>query len=129
MATIIDKALLKILRPEIDAAVAAVASRYGLASLHCGNGSFDPVAGTFTFKLEGAAEGAIGKAAALYMSPDARFLGLPPLGSKFTWAGHSYVTAGLKPSGSKVICTRDDGNEYLFPVDFVVRACKSAVPA
>lgn len=122
MATI-DKSFLKSLRPEIDAALAAIASKHGLASLRCGNGSFDPRAGSFTFKLEGVAEGALGKAAALYTSPDASFLGLPPLGTAFETGGRKYKTAGLNTVGSKVICDRDDGKSFLFPVMSIKRLC------
>ena len=125
MATVIDKSLLRSLRSEIDAALAPLAGRHGLASLRAGNASFDPVAGTFTFKLEGAAEGAIGKEAALYQSPDARFLNLPPLGTTFTSGGKTYRTAGLKANGRRVVCQHTaDGKPFLFWVEDVVRLCK-----
>lgn len=127
MATVVDKTLLQTLRPEIDVALAVIAKRYGLAKLHCGNASFDPRAGSFTFKVEGVAEGALGKAAALYTSPDAAFLGLPPLGTAFETAGRKYKTAGLNTVGSKVICDRDDGKSFLFPVLSIKRLCGVAV--
>ena len=127
MATVVDKNLVKSLRPEIDAALSAIAAKHGLASLRCGNGMFDPRAGSFTIKVEGVAEGALGKSAALYTSPDAAFLGLPPLGTPFMSGGRQYKTAGLNTVGSKVICDRNDGKQFLFPVLAVKRLC--SVPA
>ena len=130
MATTVDKALLRAIRPDIDAALVAVAKKYGLQKLSLANATFDPRAGAFTFKLEGLADGAIGKEAALYTSPDARFLGLPPLGTAFTSGGRGYKTAGLNKAGTKVLCDRvDDGKTYLFAVDVVLRMCHPAVAA
>jgi hypothetical protein len=130
MATI-DKQMLRNLRTEIDAALVAVAKAHNLKSLTAGNCSFDPVAGQFTFKVTGIAADAIGKEAALYISPDAAFLGLPPLGTKFRSGLNEYATAGLKSSGSKVVCSRvSDGKLFLFKVQDVLSACaRAAVPA
>lgn len=125
MATI-DKALLRNLRTEIDAALMAVAKAHNLKSLAAGNCSFDPVAGQFTFRVTGISADAIGKEAALYISPEVGFLGLPPIGTTFRFAGHEYATAGLKSSGNKVVCRRlADGKNYLIPVSDVVRLCGS----
>lgn len=128
MATTIDKSFLKLLRPEIDAALSVIAAKHGLQSLRCGNGSYDPHAGSFSFKLEGLGEGAMGKEAALYTSSSAAFLGLPPLGTAFRSSGVDYKTAGLNSSGSKVICERADGKKYLFTVDIVKALCGVVQP-
>lgn len=126
MATI-DKPMLRNLRAEIDAALVAVAKAHNLKSLTAGNCSFDPVAGQFTFKVTGTAADAIGKEAALYISPDVRFLGLPPLGTTFRSGLHDYTTAGLKSSGNKVVCKRvSDGSMFLFKVSAVLDLCQRA---
>ena len=126
MATI-DKQTLRNLRIEIDAALLAVAKTHNLKSLTAGNCSFDPVAGQFTFKVTGIAADAIGKEAALYISPDAKFLGLPPLGTTFRSGLKEYATAGLKPSGNKVVCKRvADGSMFLFKVSDVLAAFERA---
>ena len=130
MATI-TRELLKSLRPEIDLALAVVAKQHGLKSLHLGNAKFDPNAGTFTFQLNGLVEGGLGKEAALYLSPDAKWLGLPALGTEFASGAHRYKTTGLNSTGTKVLCQRlDDGKTYLFRIDAIKRHCPTvAVPA
>ena len=121
------KQLLVSLRPQIDAALAEVASRNGLTSLRAGNGTFNPDAGEFTFKLEGKIEGAKGAEAVRY-EQNARWLNLPPLGSKFQAGGHEYETAGLNSTGSKVLCKRtEDGKAYLFPAEGVAQRFKPTV--
>jgi hypothetical protein len=126
MATI-DKDMLRRLRVDIDEALLSVRQKYNLKSLNAGNCAFDPVAGQFTFKVTGIAADAIGKEAALYISPDAAFLNLPPLGTKFRSGLNEYATAGLRSSGEKVLCRRtSDDKMFLFKVDDVVRICASA---
>jgi hypothetical protein len=125
MATKTDKLFLQALRPEIDAALAVIAKKHNLSTLHLGNGSFDPVAGTFSFKLEGMAEGALGKDAARYIQHCAS-LGLPERGAEFDSRGIRYRTDGINTAGSKVICERlDNGKKYDIPTDFVILAVKA----
>lgn len=57
--TTFDRANLQALRPEIDAALAAVAQKHGI-ELRLGNISFDPTGTSFTSKIEGKA-GAFGE--------------------------------------------------------------------
>lgn len=126
MATI-DKQMLRTLRTEIDAALVALAKAHNLKSLTAGNCSFDPAAGQFTFKVTGIAADAIGKEAALYISPEVGFLNLPPLGTVFRSGLKEYATAGLKSSGNKVVCKRvADGAMFLFKVGDVVSICERA---
>lgn len=130
MATEISKQLLKTLRPQIDAALAELARTHGI-TLRAGNGSFDPVAGAFHFKLEGAAIGAPGKDASRYIS-HAAMLGLPARGTEFNGAPMNtrYRTDGLNTVGSKVIVERvDDGKKFLMNTEFVVAACKAQAVA
>ena len=126
MATVVNKDLLKSLRPAIDAALAAVAAAHGLESLKAGNASFDPVAGTFTFKLEGVAAGAMGKDASRYVS-HIGILGLPPHGAVFQSGPDQFKTDGLNSTGSKIIAVRPrDGKRFLFPVNTCIALCKVA---
>jgi len=115
----ITKEMLRALRFDIDAALVAVAEKHGLKSLTTGSATFGP--GHFTMKLDGLAEGGKSREAARYES--AGFLGLPPLGSTFRSGGHTYTTVGLNTTGSKVLCDREDGKTYLYPVD----TCKALV--
>lgn len=112
------KALMVSLRPQIDAALAAVAKANGLAALNLGNGKFDPVSGEFSWKLEGKVAGAKGKEAVLY--EENTWLGLPPLGSSFVNKGREFKTAGLNTTGTKVICDcLADGKQYVFPLEAI----------
>jgi len=108
----ITKALLRAIRPEIDAALKEVAKRHGLKSLTCGHARYDPHAGTFSMKVEGLADGAIGKEASLYNAERAG-MQLPPLGATFSSGGHVYAVAGMKRSG-KILAARTDGKMYIF---------------
>jgi hypothetical protein len=119
----VTRDLLKNLRSEIDAALLAVAKKNGLKSLTAGSATFG--SGQFTFKLEGIVAGGQSKEADRYTSSSASFLGLPKLGSEFKSGGHMYKTAGLNSTGSKVLCDRDDGKVFLFPVD----TCKTLIAA
>jgi hypothetical protein len=114
------KQLMIKLRPEIDAALVLIATKYGLKSLRLGARGTYTVAGNFTFKLEGVAADGLDKDAERYASAGARFLGLPPLGTEFRNGPHSYRTVGLNTTGSKVICQRvGSDNRYLYTVDAV----------
>ncbi len=120
----VTRQLLKTLREEIDIALQAVVDTHKLQSLKCGNASFDPTAGTFTFKLEGVTEGSIGKEAALYEA-NRKFRQLPPLGTKFVSGRNQYEVVGMKRSG-KVLATRVDGNTYIFDANEVCRLTREA---
>lgn len=126
MATI-SKDFVKTLRPEIDAALAAIAKAHGLASLRGGNCSFDPIAGTFTLKVEGLAANALGKDASRYVQTH-EMLGLPVRGTEFTANGIAYKTDGISSTGAKVTIVRlSDEKKFLMNTDFVVLACKRDV--
>jgi hypothetical protein len=113
----VNPTTLKAIRAEIDEALAKIAkANPGLKSLHLANGSYDPQAGHFSFKLEGVAEGGVDKFEQCYneMAP---LLGLMPLGSStITVGGKEYKAVGMKPGGNnKVIAARvPDGKKFLF---------------
>ena len=127
MATVVDKAFLKTLRPIIDAALAPIAAAHGLKSLHLANGTFDPIGGTFVFKLEGVALGALGKDASRYVQVR-EMVGLPERGTTFKAGGIEYRTDGINAAGTKVVSQRvSDGKAFLIPTDVVCNACRAAV--
>ena len=104
MAKNIDRLLLQILRPEIDAALAALGEKHGL-TIRAAGGSYG---GTFgTFKLEiipAAADGEIvGKEAEAFKVNADQFCMKPEdLGREFTAGGEKYRIVGAKPRASKM---------------------------
>jgi len=57
--TTINASFCNKIRPEIDAALAAVAAKYGLQSLKAGSMTYNTHEGNFTVKLEGNAAGCV----------------------------------------------------------------------
>lgn len=143
------RALLKTVRRELESVIAATFDTHNVspsvASLKLGACSFDPTAGTFTFKLEGQLKGAKGKDAILYeqlaealaipaiqhaRGPDGKVdfrshtevpgITLPPLGTFFSHKGARYEVIGAN-RGSKVLCKRLDGKTFLFKPEGVAR--------
>ena len=112
------------LRPEINAALAVIGRKHGLKSLQLGHGTYAP-GGSFTFKLEGVTEGGLDKDAERYKN-SINLLGLPLLGTEFRNGPHTYKTAGINTTGTKVICQRlGSENRYLYTVE-VVKALTAA---
>jgi hypothetical protein len=119
--TKIDKPTLKVLRPEIDAALKAVAEKYGIA-IKAGNASFTE--NTAVFKLEVSLIGENGKA--LTQDVDrftqyAELIGLKPddLGKEFKYGGNTFKVWGLKTNidgKHPVIAERADGKRFCFPI-------------
>lgn len=117
--TTLDRDLLKALRVDIDAALAAVAQKHGVKTLRTGNATFDPGAGSFTFKLEGVVEGGQGKDASR-LEMERRFdSGLPAVGQAFTYGGTVYTAAGINTKATKILARRADGKVFLIPRDAV----------
>lgn len=119
---IVSAALLKTLRPEIDAALAAIAKKHGLGSLTAGKATYDPTAGHFAITINGVAKDGVDKDAARYQSAIA-MLGLPPLGSTFKAGTNTYTITGINTTGSKVHVTRQDGQKYLYGTDAAIALC------
>ncbi|HEY6965882.1 MAG TPA: hypothetical protein VI229_00310 [Burkholderiales bacterium] len=129
MTTTISKPMLKAIRPKINAALEQVAREFGLEHLACGNGNFDPRAGTFTIKLEGRAPGGKPKEAVAY-EQNREWLKLPPLGYKFATGGEVYATSGINTTATKVYAKRvSDDKAFLFKVADVVRICGKTAAA
>jgi hypothetical protein len=121
----ITKEMLKAIRPEINAALLAVAKKFELQSLACGKCIYDPSGGFFTMKVEGIAAGGVDANAKRY-TDNMRWTGLPPLGFEFTQRDGTYRTCGMNTTGSKVICERTgDGKKFLFHLDDVKKRAAS----
>jgi hypothetical protein len=129
-AKVFDRAFLKRLRDEIDAALAPIAEEYGI-TLQLGNASFSP--DDVTFKLKGhiiRAPGEMSREAADYKKYAGDY-GLNPnqyaLGAKFRHRNSTFEITGLKMSSRKypVLCRNHNGKTYKFPVDLVKRCMGS----
>jgi hypothetical protein len=121
--------LLQKLRMEIGTALDILKEKHGLGGLKLTTCKFDPVGGTFVFKLEGMREGGT-----LTIESNYALLGLsrlatrgqpmwvlPPLGSYFSHAnGRRYRVLGAT-TGDTIICARDDDKQFLFNPDDVIK--------
>ena len=107
--------ILKAVRVDINDALVAISAKYAI-TLHAGNATYTE--NHMTMKIDGVRVGGLSKDAERYNSASAAFLKLPPLGSDFKHKGATYKTTGLNSTGSKVLCERDNGQRYQFPVDF-----------
>lgn len=110
---------LKRIRPEIDAALAVIAKKYGIEKLALGKGTYDN-SGSFSFKLEGVMAGGLSVEAQMYEAIR-EYEGLPPLGSHFDSAGTTHTIIGANRTGTKVLTTAFTGKKYLFTVMGVKR--------
>lgn len=126
MKTEITKELLRAMREDINAALKAVAEKHKV-SIEAGHASFT-AGGTFTFKLEGLANGGKSIEAQRYESSIA-LLNLPPLGTDVELQGKAFVTTGLNTTGTKVLLARlSDRKEFQIPTSTLLRiiAAKAA---
>lgn len=122
---------LKVIRTDIDALLAAVAKKHGLRSLALGRCTFTPD-GSFTFKLDGIADGGASKHEQLYAyallrqtSPAFPALGTPE--ARIGYGGKQVELTGANSTLSKVLF-RDLGNgkTYLAPRAMIEMALKAA---
>lgn len=125
MATI-TKQLLVAIRPDLDRALAEVASKHGLSSLKSGQCSFDHRSGNFTMKIEGIGEGGVDKDGARYNLAlrDRLIDDLPPLGTEFENGGVTYKIVGINSTLSKILVTKGEGERYLFPTEMLCSMLK-----
>lgn len=124
------KALMQTIRPEINAALEAIAKRHNIAALKLTSGTYNPDGKSFSFKLEGMAQGGKDPDALRY-EQNASLLMLPPLGTTFKINSFHFTIVGLKKGGANVLCTRSDNgdNRYKVHVDTVRRRCAEAAHA
>jgi len=100
MNTVMSAQLLKQLRPQIEAALAAVAEANGI-KIKCGNATF--TTGTFSMKLEGVLEGGLTKEAQRFKMY-AKECGMQPewLGQEFEIMGRTIKVTGINTTLTKV---------------------------
>jgi len=123
----IDKQFLKLMRPDIDAALKAVAEKYGV-QIATGNASFSANEATYKLKVNVIGEG--GKVLTQEVERLAQYgemIGLPGVkhGDKFTHKGSGYTIYGLKADISgkhPVIVDGAAGRRYAFPVSIIQTA-------
>ena len=121
-----------LIRVAIDAALAEVARQHGLEKLAAGRGTFDPAAGSFSFKVEGLAPGGKSDDALAYEYDAARSGGaLPPLGTVIRMgAGEEFKITGRKVRGERITLERvKDGKSFTavrFQVELAWKATQRA---
>lgn len=118
---------LKRIRPEIDAALAEIAKKYGVKSLKLGRMTYDS-SGSFKGSVEGVMEGGLSLDAQMYEAIR-EYEGLPPLGTSFDYKGSSYTITGANRTGTKIMAVPFNGKTYLFTRDGIKRMCGVAPKA
>lgn len=104
----LDKGTLKVLREDIDAALAPIIKKHGLTSLRAANATFDPAGGSFKFNLEGIVGGGRTPDASRY--ENSRMPWWPELGAELMGNPGSEITGMTR--GGKVTFRKSDGKEY-----------------
>lgn len=118
MATGITKEKLQALRTAMNAALEPVAKAHGLAALTAGHVTFDSLAGSFHFKVEGVTIGGLTPEESRYDS--CGFLKLPPRGTTFTHGATVHTITGMNTTGTKIITTVGS-TRYTWPIEEVRR--------
>jgi hypothetical protein len=119
--SILDKDLLRKLRPDIDKALATVASNHGV-TLKTGKCTFDPDSGNFQLAVEGVVKGGLDKEAARYNALRALHPKLPPLFSEFDHQGKTYRIVGSNTTGTKIVA-ENCFKKFLVPRTLVESLC------
>jgi hypothetical protein len=91
---------MKAYRMAIDTALAAVAKEFDLEKLALGKGTYDPNAGSFSFKLEGNVKGGIGADARRYDLESKYYTGWPERGTTIQWGSETMTIAGMGKGGA-----------------------------
>lgn len=124
--------MLRALRSDINAALAPLATKYGLTKLAAGNASYS--AGAFTMKLEGLATGGLTKEEQRYDKHRAtgwQMQWLPARGAAVLYGGDQFTATGINSTGTKVIGTfaKRPGKSFIVPVDLLRMAVERAQAA
>jgi hypothetical protein len=119
----ITKEIVKAMRDDINAALAAVSKKYNV-TLKAGNASYE--AHLVKFKLEWLANSADGKAVdkqAVALQKYGYMYGITPnmAGKTFKVGGNVYTLVGLQPTRTKrpIIGSRTDGKRFIFGTDVI----------
>ena len=128
-----DKPTCKLVRADIDAAMAAVAAKYGI-KLQSGRGTFGDT--NFTLKLEMSVldETGVDLKAKREFETLANFVGLEPgdFGRQFTFRGEQYELSGINHRSTKMPILAKNvatGAKFKFGEDTVLRALGRHKPA
>jgi len=122
-----DKASLRAILADMDAAVAGVAEKHGV-KISVGRATYEPHNATVKVELSTIGEeGEVHSREAMDYQKHASLFGLDPnsLGAKFAMQGELFAITGLKPRSPKfpVLARRNrDGQMMKFTADTVVRA-------
>lgn len=120
------KAKLPAIREAMNKALAEVAKQHGLPSLMATSAKYG-AEGYFTFKVEGVLAGGLDKEGAAYEQMQ-EVLGLPKLGTEFSYHGKNDKIIGLNSTATKVVTQRADGKKYLWPVESIKRIVGTSAP-
>lgn len=133
--TTMNAKLLKDFQNRAESALAQVAKEMGISATF-GRGSYDPVGGNATLKLELALisdDGTVQTREAQDWKRHAVLRGFDEddLGKTFRSNGRDFTIAGYKPRSRKrpVLARAADGKMYVFPVGTVLMLLKDLTPA
>lgn len=120
-----DRQTLRLLRPELESAFAAVATKYGIA-IQLGSGQFDSANATFKLELSAkASDGTTMNKERVAYTQFADAYGLKPewLDKTFLFRGTPYKIAGLNTKARKapILAANPQGKRYKFDT-FTVKA-------
>jgi len=116
-----DRQSLRALRVDLDSAMAAIASKYGI-QLSAGNISFTSDTATIKVAAGIIKNGTVMTAEAKSFDQYKRLVGLGHLsvGDSITLQGKQYTITGYKPRSSKApVCVSRDGRGFKVSVDMV----------
>lgn len=127
-----DRQTLRLLRPELESAFAAVATKYGIA-IQLGSGQFDSANATFKLELSAkASDGTTMNKERVAYTQFADAYGLKPewLDKTFLFRGTPYKIAGLNTKARKapILAANPQGKRYKFDT-FTVKAALSEAPS
>lgn len=110
---------LKQVREKLEKVLPELSKEFGV-TLKTGKGTYDPVNGSFTIKVEGIVDGGLSQEASRYNSLKLIMPELPDLESTFSYKGDSYKIVGANSRGSKILATNTtNGKTYLFSTDYI----------
>lgn len=128
-----DRTNLRLMRPEIEAALKVLEAQYGI-SIKLGNAKF--TSENVTFKFEMAVVGSNGAAETSERTAFRSYCFMygfkeEQLGQSFKVGRDTYTVAGLNPKAKSmpVLAKRSDGRMFKFPVNTVTNALKAEVTA
>lgn len=121
----ITKDMLRDLRTDIDAALAAVGTKHGVA-LKTGSGSFTDTNATFKLDVSVIEGGVVVSKESAFLRKHFQMLGLKEehLSQVFAYGGKNYTLDGFRNTGGgkPYLVERDDGKKFMMPEEAVKKA-------